>query len=50
MTLLSNGWRWHVGALAVYTACSLLFIDHGASLTKDILGFYSDPYLYIWFL
>jgi hypothetical protein len=43
-------WRWHVGALAVYTVCSLLFIDHGVSITANILGFYSDPYLYIWFL
>jgi len=52
MTLLSDRgiWRWHVGALAVYAACSFLFIDHGASITRNILGISSDPFLLTWFL
>jgi hypothetical protein len=39
-----------VGAFTLYAALSIVFIDHGVSITRNILGFYSDPYIYIWFL
>jgi hypothetical protein len=43
-------WRWDAGALALYAGLSVLFIDHGASLTGSILGHGSDPYQFVWFL
>ncbi len=43
-------WRWHVGALAIFLFLAVVFIDHGASVTRDILGVGSDPYLFTWFL
>ncbi len=43
-------WRWHLIALGLYAALSVTLIDHGASLTKNILGTTSDPLAYIWFL
>ena len=43
-------WRWDVGALALYAGLSVLFIDHGASLTGSILGHRTDPFAFIWFL
>jgi len=43
-------WRWHVAALLIYGAESWLFLDHGASLTKQILGSGRDPSLIMWFL
>jgi hypothetical protein len=44
-----KGWRWHGLALALYATVSFLFLDHFASLTKDILGFGADPGIMIWF-
>jgi len=43
-------WRWHVGALAVYTAISIRFLDHGVSITRNIQGMGTDPTAFIWFL
>jgi len=31
-------WRWHVFAMALYAAASVAFIDHGVSLTGNVLG------------
>lgn len=43
-------WRNHVGALGFYVICALVFVDHGASITKDISGHGSDPLDSTWFL
>ncbi|HUW80191.1 MAG TPA: hypothetical protein VMV54_04750 [Acidocella sp.] len=43
-------WRWHFAAFFVYSAEAWLFLGHGASLTKNILGSGSDPTLIMWFL
>jgi len=45
-----GNWRWHVGAFGLYIMLSVIFIDHGASITRNILGVGSDPYLFTWFL
>jgi len=42
--------RWHVAALVMYAAESWLFLDHGASLTRNVLGSSADPSLIMWFL
>jgi hypothetical protein len=44
-----KGWRWHGSALVLYAVVSFLFLDHFASLTKNILGFGADPTATIWF-
>ncbi len=41
---------WHLLALSLYAAESWLFLDHGASLTRSILGTGPDPTLIIWCL
>jgi hypothetical protein len=43
-------WPGHFGAFVIYAVLAVIFIDHGASVTKNILGFSSDPYLFTWFL
>ena len=43
-------WRWHLGAVAIYTTLSVLILDHGASITNHVLGIGSDPYLFMWCL
>jgi hypothetical protein len=45
-----SSWWWHAGALALYAALAVGFIDHGVSITKNVLGIYSDPFAFIWFL
>jgi len=42
--------RHAAAALALYASCSIIFIDHGASVTQNILGISSDPYAFTWFL
>jgi len=42
--------RAHAGAVLLYAATALAYLDHGASLTDDILGAGQDPGLTIWFL
>jgi hypothetical protein len=37
-------------AFTLYAAISIIFIDHGLSLTRNILGAGSDPFAFIWFL
>jgi hypothetical protein len=39
-----------VGALALYAALAVGFIDHGVSVTRYIAGQGSDPYAFIWFM
>jgi hypothetical protein len=39
-----------IAAFALYAAVSIIFIDHGVSLTRTILGSGSDPFAFIWFL
>jgi hypothetical protein len=45
-----GAWRWHAGALALYAALAVGFIDHGVSVTRYIAGQGSDPYAFIWFM
>lgn len=40
----------HAGALALYSAFSLLLIDHGVNITQKLSGQGSDPYDSPWFL
>lgn len=35
---------------AFYATLSIIFIDHGASITRNVLGISSDPFLFTWFL
>ena len=42
--------RWHLGALALYAALAVLFINHGVNLSRFIAGQGTDPYLFVWFL
>jgi hypothetical protein len=42
--------RWHLAALAIYAAESWVFLDRGASLTRQVLGSGPDPSLIMWFL
>jgi len=44
------GWRWHAGAFAFFLILAIVFIDHGVSLTADVLGPGNDPYGFVWFL
>ncbi len=41
---------WNALALALYGAISLLIIDHGRSITANLLGSGSDVFLANWFL
>jgi len=43
-------WRWHVGAFAFFLILTVIFIDHGVSLTGNVLGPGNDPYGFVWFL
>jgi hypothetical protein len=43
-------WYWHVVAIVIYVSEAWLFLDHGASLTRNILGAGPDPSLIMWFL
>jgi hypothetical protein len=45
-----GSWRGHAVAFALYLALSIACIDHGASLSKQILGTSNDPFIFIWFL
>jgi hypothetical protein len=45
-----RGWRWHIGAFCLYTAFAILFVDHGPSLTANILGRGADSSIFIWCL
>jgi hypothetical protein len=42
--------RWHAAALGLYAVASFGFIDHGVSLTGNVLGPGNDPYGFVWFL
>ncbi|GLR66769.1 hypothetical protein GCM10010909_14490 [Acidocella aquatica] len=44
-----NAWKWHIFALALYTALAAVFIGLGASITKTIYGHSNDPFIFIWF-
>lgn len=39
---------WHIAALLIYAACSIIYIDHGESLFAKISGSGSDPFIFIW--
>jgi len=41
---------WHMGALALYAAAALIFIDHGLNPQRVILGAGEDPSAFMWFL
>ncbi len=43
-------WRWHSAAFIAYALLALVFIDHGESLTRQIAGVGSDPFIFIWCL
>jgi hypothetical protein len=43
-------WRWHLGALALYTALAVVFIDHSVNPNRYLAGVSKDPFIYIWFL
>ncbi len=43
-------WRWHLGALGLYAALGVLFIDHGMNLARFIAGEGCDPVPFIWFM
>ena len=45
-----SGWRWHLVALGLYGAISIVFINHGASITQGVFGSGSDPFQFVWFL
>src|SRR5580698_9415300 len=45
-----SSWRWHAGALALYAALAVGFIDHGVSITHNLSGYGSDPYAFVWFM
>lgn len=43
-----SNWRWHAGALALYAALAVGFIDHGVSVTRKLSGYGSDPFIFVW--
>ncbi len=43
-------WRWHLAAIFIYGVESWIYLDHGVSLTSNILGVGEDPALMIWCL
>jgi hypothetical protein len=45
-----SNWWWHVGALALYAALAVGFIDHGVSVTRKLSGYGSDPYAFVWLM
>jgi len=46
----SGVWIWNLAAIVLFCTMSWAYLDHGASLTRDILGTTTDPTLMIWFL
>jgi hypothetical protein len=42
--------RFHLAALAVYGLLSVLLVDHGVSITRNLSGHGTDPYAFLWFL
>jgi hypothetical protein len=47
---MGKHWRWHIGAALLYGLTDYGTMDHGVSLTREILGTSSDPTLIMWFL
>src|ERR1700727_2945378 len=43
-----SNFGWHVGALSMYVALAVGFIDHGVSVTRYIAGQGSDPFIFVW--
>ena len=43
-------WIEHVIALATYGLLSLVLVDHGVSITRNLSGQGTDPYIFLWFL
>jgi hypothetical protein len=39
-----------MGALALYAALAVGFIDHGVSVTRKLSGYGNDPYAFVWFI
>jgi hypothetical protein len=46
----AGSWRGHLAAFALYLLPSIVFIDHGISITKQVIGTSNDPFIFIWFL
>jgi hypothetical protein len=42
--------QWHGAALLLYALGAWVFLDHGVSLTHNVLGLGADPSLIMWFL
>lgn len=42
--------QWHGAAVLLYALGAWAFLDHGASLTHQVLGVSADPSLIMWFL
>jgi hypothetical protein len=43
-------WFEHAVVLAAYGLLSLIFVDHGVSITRNLSGQGADPYAFLWFL
>jgi hypothetical protein len=43
-------WIEHVIALSTYGLLSLVLVDHGVSITRNLSGQGTDPYIFLWFL
>ena len=47
---IAKRWIDHAVALAIYGLLSIVLVDHGVSITRNLSGQGTDPFAFLWFL